>query len=113
MTSCWAYGAPLGAGDALDWGGDWNGNIPRSNLLPDLDRDAYSQIVRLAAAGRHGGRQVDWGAWAIRVTGPELRSFILDLYGARPAPPEAAELYLRHADSMRDGEVIALVACEL
>ncbi|MDB5719769.1 MAG: hypothetical protein JWP15_387, partial [Alphaproteobacteria bacterium] len=29
------------------------------------------------------------------------------------APPEAAELYLRHADSMRDGEVIALVACEL
>ena len=78
MPMKWSYLAKLGPGEALDWGGD----IPATGwILPDLeDTKVYLKIRELARAGRYSGRQVDWGAMAIRVNGDELLAVLAECY---------------------------------
>jgi len=112
MTQRWAYVGDLGAGGALDWGGDNSGNIPVGGRLPDLGSDAFWAILRLADAGKYEGRQVDWGAWAIKVNGPQLREVLGAIYGHdRPSPVVAQ--YLALADALGATRFMALVAAEL
>jgi hypothetical protein len=111
VTQLWAYAARLPEGGALDWGGTWNGNTPGHDfrLLPDLRSDAHGVIARLARAGAYQGRQIDWGAFAIKVDGNGLR----EVMGLIRDPGPHSPIYLALAESLAPGEEIALVACEL
>jgi hypothetical protein len=113
MTSYWAYGVALSPGQLLDWGGTWDGNIPKSDLLPELDHKAYEAIAGLARRGEHNGVKVDWGAWAIRVNAPELHELVVSIYGKPPACGPAAARYIEFAGSMSADQQFALIACEL
>jgi hypothetical protein len=53
-------------------------NLPR-RLIP---AEAYADLpvsvfylMRLIEEKRHEGRQIDWGAWALKMTGAQLRDF--------------------------------------
>ena len=98
-------------GGALDWGGTWSGNTPgrEHRLLPDLNGDAYRVVVQLASKGLYQGRQVDWGAFAIKVDGTALRE-VMGLI--RDAGPHSRD-YMALAETLAPGEEIALIACEL
>ncbi len=115
MTQRWAYVGKLGPGEALAWGGDNNGNIPVSGWLKDLHSEAFWAIMRLADEGHYQGRQVDWGAWALKVNGPELRQVLQRIYGdeklAAPWPVLAS--YLALAEELGEARYVAFVAAEL
>lgn len=79
MTMRWSCVGRLGPRGALGWGGDWGGNVPASGTLPDIeDTRVYRQIRGLAQEGQYEGRRVDWGAYAIKVNGPELMSVLTE-----------------------------------
>lgn len=111
MTQRWAFAGELGPNDALDWGGTWSGNVPKS-ILPDLGSDAFWVIMRLAADGPFEGKQIDWGAWALRLNGPQLRDVLTRIYGADLSPARTAP-YAALADELGENKFIALVAAEL
>ena len=115
MTQRWAYVGDLGLGGALDWGGTHSGNIPTSGRLRDLDSTAFWKIMDLAEKREFEGRQVDWGAWALKVNGPQLRQVLEAIYGAdrlkKPWPP--VDSYLALADELGAEQFVALVAAEL
>lgn len=105
----------LGPNNALDWGGTNSGNIPTGGRLRDLDSAAFWKIMDLAQNNQFEGRQVDWGAWALKVNGPQLKSVLEAIYGAerlkKPWPP--VDAYLALADELGDDQYVALVAAEL
>lgn len=115
MTQRWAYVGKLGPAEALDWGGNNDGNIPVSGWLKDLHSDAFWAIMRLANEGRYQGRQVDWGAWALKVNGPELKQVLEQIYGAEKLATPWLELkaYVDLADTLGDTNYVAFVAAEL
>lgn len=115
MTQRWAYVGKLGPGDALDWDGNNDGNIPVSGWLPDLHTDAFWAIMRLANEGQYQGRQVDWGAWAIKVNGTQLKQVLADIYGAEKVaqPWPVLKSYLDLADELGEANYVAFVAAEL
>jgi len=57
--------------DPLDWGGDWNGNVPdaKSPMFPphgggSLQEYPFPQLIDRISSGRFQGKQVDWvGGW--------------------------------------------------
>lgn len=112
MTQRWAYVGDLGEGGALDWGGSYSGNIPTGGRLPDLNSKAFWRVYRLAEDGAYAGRQLDWGAWGIKVNGPQLREVLISIYGealtVAPIPQ-----YLALADELGETQFIAFVAAEL
>jgi hypothetical protein len=112
MTSLWAYAAKLPPDGKLDWGGNWQGNIPpaQDRLLPDLGSAAFFIVADLATKGEYDGRQVDWGAHALKLDAPSLRA-VLALIGPRGGPH--MNDYSALADRLAPGEKIALVAAEL
>jgi hypothetical protein len=115
MTQRWAYVGALGPNGALDWGGTYSGNIPTGGRLRDLDSSAFWKILNLAQEHAYEGRQVDWGAWALKVNGPQLRQVMEAIYGAErlkvPRPP--LDSYLALADELGAEQFVALVAAEL
>lgn len=113
MTQRWAYVGDLGKDGALDWGGDYNGNIPTSGRLPDLGSDAFWAILGLVRDGAYEGRQVDWGAWAIKVNGPQLRQVLASIYGDTLTTAPLPAPYLALADELGPDRFIAFVAAEL
>ena len=112
MTQRWAYVGELGPGGALDWGGDWNGNIPKSGTLPELDSEAFWAILHLAEAGAYDGKKTDWGAWALKLNGPQMRDVLTRIYGADLSQPPLAA-YAQLAEELGADKYVALVACEL
>jgi hypothetical protein len=73
--------------DPLDWGGDWNGNVPdaKSPMFPphgggSLQEYPFSQLIDRISSGRFQGKQVDWGGWAAKVTKQEILDFIAEVY---------------------------------
>ena len=117
MTMRWSYIGALGKNGALDWGGDDSGNIPASGqFLPDWeDTKLYLRIRDHAREGRYAGKQVDWGAFAIKVTGPEMLSVLEDCYGDLCSLQEDSLLarYANFARSLGPEETVALVSCAL
>jgi len=113
MTQRWAYIGDLGKDGALDWGGDYNGNIPQGGRLPDLGSNAFWAIFGLARDGAYDGRQLDWGAWAIKVNGPQLRDVLTGIFGEALGASPAAAPYLALADELGADQFVAFVAAEL
>jgi hypothetical protein len=115
MTQRWAYVGELGPDGALDWGGTHTGSVPNSGRLKDLDGRAFWTVLRLAEEKQFEGRQTDWGAWAVKVNGPELRRVLEASYGVacmeKPWPP--VDDYLALAEELGDARYVALVAAEL
>lgn len=116
MTMRWSYLGALGPGDALDWGGDYSGNIPAAGTLPDIqDTSVYRQIRGLAQEGQFEGRQVDWGAWAIKVNGPELMSVLADCYGdlSDRDPKSVLGRHIQYAKKLGETKYVALISTEM
>ncbi len=112
MTFAWAFLAELDPLGSLDW----KGNLPGSLGLPKLGDYAFSTILDLAKAGKFAGRQVDWGAWAIKVNGPQLLE-VLDRCAAHRQfskdHEEKIEIYRTFASEIGNGKSVAFVAAEL
>ena len=55
------------------------GILPR-RLVPAKKWDSLSvsifYVIRLIEEGRHEGKQLDWGAWGLKMTGRELTEFL-------------------------------------
>jgi hypothetical protein len=112
MTFTWAFLAELDPQGSLEW----KGNLPRSLGLPKLGDYAFSTILELAKAGKFGGRQVDWGAWAIKVNGPQLQEVLDKCVTHRQFfkdHGEKIEAYRKFAGEIGEGNSVAFVAAEL
>lgn len=103
---------PLGPDDKLDWGGDWTCNIPPTGqILPELmDNAVYSAIWRHASKGDYDGRQVDWGASAIKVNGPELISVLGHDPDETIDPESPLGRYIDVAQKLGPDKYVAFVA---
>jgi hypothetical protein len=117
MTMRWSYIGELGPNDRLDWGGDNTCNIPVSGqFLPDWnDNSLYFRIKQFADCGEFEGRQIDWGAWAVKVNGPELQRILSDCYGDLDAvkPDVLLGRYVSFAKELGEDHRVALVACAM
>ena len=81
MPMRWSYLGRLGEGAELDWGGGDYPNVPVP-ALPELHETKLYMIIRgLAREGAHEGREVGWGASAIKVNGPEILEILRSVYG--------------------------------
>jgi hypothetical protein len=107
VTVFYLYVGELGADAALDWGGEFGrGNTPEriGPWLPTLGRDlALSRII----TDELGGRRVDWGAVAARVSVEQLRRFAAQFYGDA-APVEVTGF----VEALDPGRSYALVLME-
>ncbi len=114
MTERWIYIGELGENGALDWGGDPNlGNIPK-HLQPSIyGDDGFWIVVRLVDSGEFEGGKIDWGAWALKLNGPQLREVLTRVFSAGIWPKQAIDDYVAFADKLGPGEYVALVAAEL
>jgi hypothetical protein len=57
------------------------GNLPQRVLPQPRTASlgiAMFEVMRLTEEGVYEGRQIDWGAWALRMTGRQLRDFFAD-----------------------------------
>ena len=113
----WSYIGALGKDGALDWGGDYSGNVPASgHYLPDAeDTNLYRWIKRYAEEGAFQGRQIDWGAHAIKVNGPEMLRVLEEAYGSLEEvnPKTILGKYAAFARKLGTENYIAMVAAEL
>lgn len=115
MTMTWSYLGKLGAGGELDWGGNQHSNIPVP-ILPDLQETKIYMIIRgLAREGAHSGREVDWGASAIKVIGPEILNILRSVYGdlERFKPKDTIGKYVEFARQLGSEKFVAFIAAEL
>src|SRR5262245_21896472 len=79
------------------------GNLP-DRVLPETWRSlgvTTSRLWRLVDSGAYQGRQIDWGAWAVMMTGRQLQDFCA-------ADPEKSALVAR----LEPERVYLLVAAE-
>ncbi|WP_221792223.1 hypothetical protein [Aquisediminimonas sediminicola] len=117
MTMRWSYIGQLGENGALDWKGNYSGNIPvGGRFLPDWNDTAlYLKIRDLARDGRYHGAQVDWGAFAVKVNGTELLSILDECYGPVEEMKSDTLLarYISFAERLGAGNYVALVSCEI
>jgi hypothetical protein len=113
------------AADPFDWGGDWNGNTPTegSPFFPPTGNPLpFDRLLDKIWKGEFPGRQVDWGAWAAKVTKRQILAFIPECYGDtnRGGNPKVMEhLYgafeelMAYVRALPDDGSYALVAEEL
>lgn len=114
--------------DPLDWGGTWNGNTPKKRgpsfppaHVPYL-REPFLQLKQRIADGVFSGKQVDWGAWAAKVSKAQILAFIAEIYGGDPTyedPNNTPHLYEQmqklqdYLASLAEDRLYALVGAEL
>jgi hypothetical protein len=61
---------------------DWayrTGNLPRRVVPPEPGESLgvdVSGVIRLTEAGPYEGKQIDWSAWGLKMTGAQLRAFL-------------------------------------
>ncbi len=117
MPMRWSYLANLGPDDKLDWGGSWSGNIPASgHVLPDIeDTGVYLKIRDHARSGNYEGVEVDWGAYAIKVNGPDLLQILSECFAKIDTmrPDSIIGRYVTYAKSLGHDKYIALLSVEL
>ena len=113
----WSYIGALGKDGGLDWGGNDSGNIPASgHYLPDAeDTKLYLTIKGYAQEGAFEGRQIDWGAHAIKVNGPEMLRVLEEAYGSTDGvdPKTLLGRYAAFARKLGTEKYMALVAAEM
>ena len=113
----WSYVGSLGKDGALDWGGNDSGNIPVSgSFLPDWqDIKLYRWIKGYAQEGAFEGRQVDWGAFAIKVNGPEMLRVLEEAYGNTEGVDRKDLLgkYAAFAHKLGTENYVAMIALEM
>lgn len=112
-----SYLGKLGPEGKLDWGGSWTGNIPAAgHILPDNnDITIYQNIKEHACRGDYEGDQVDWGAYAIKVNGPDLLNVLSECYGdLRVVDPNSLKgRYVNYAETLGSNHYVAFIATEL
>ena len=113
MTTRDVYVGELGAGDALDWGGEpRTGNLPTriGPFFPGYGatRNPHETLIHFIDSGVLKGRKVDWGAYAAKITTTELKLFSENCYG--PRVPKDVVAFIASLDAARS---YALVACEI
>ena len=127
MTYYDVYIGKLAEGpDPLDWGGDWNGNVPTREspfFPPGTGSEApFFQLISRITDGRLPGKQVDWGGWVAKASKAEILNFISEVYRDdgwytdRTAMPHLYGRFqelLSYVRGLPDGEFYALVASEL
>ena len=113
----YSFVGALGKEGALDWGGDFSGNIPASHcFLPDWwDTKLYLTIRGYAREGGYEGCQVDWGAFAIKVNGPEMLTILEECYGSMDEVDPKALLgkYADFARKLGTANYVALISTEM
>ena len=113
----WSYVGALGKDGALDWGGNDSGNVPVSGrFLPDWDdTKLYLRIRGYAKEGGCEGRQVDWGAFAIKVNGPQMLTVLEECYGSTDAvdPKTLLGKYAAFARKLGTERYVALISAEM
>lgn len=85
MTSYSVFVGRLGEGpDPLDFGGDWNCNLPTGGspqFPPSTSlKQPFSHLLAQIENGILLGKQVDWGAWAAKVSKVEILQFLSEAY---------------------------------
>ena len=104
-------------GDAADpgftWEPDdnqWQGNSPQriSEFFPESSSRPYYELKKRIASGEMDGKQVDWGAWAAKVTKGQIQDFLKDCY-----PTEQHQEVLKLVEKMDVDKLYLLVASEL
>lgn len=111
MTMGRSYLGKLGAGRELEWGG----SVPVP-ALPELHETKLYLIIRgLAREGAHQGREVDWGASAIKVNGPEIMDILESFYGDLRKVGRTGSLakYVKFARQLGIEGFAAFIAAEL
>jgi hypothetical protein len=56
------------------------GNVPR-RILPEQSQTlgvGVDFMRRMIKEDRYGARQLDWGAWGLKMTGAEIRELLID-----------------------------------
>jgi hypothetical protein len=117
------------APDPLDWGGDWNGNVPdaKSTMFPPhgggmMAEYPFSQLIEKISNGKLPGKQVDWSGWAAQVTKQEILEFIDEVYRGdqwyidpklMPHLYENMQNLMAYVRSLPEDGAFALVATEL
>ena len=111
MTMRWSYLGRLGEGSELDWGG----SVPVP-ALPELHETKLYMIIRgLAREWAHEGREVDWGASAIKVNGPEILEILESVYGdlGNVRGSGALAKYVKFARQLGTEGYAALIGAEM
>jgi hypothetical protein len=75
-----------------------SGNLPR-RVIPEQFASlgvGVDFMRRMIQEQRYGARQLDWGAWGLKMTGAELRELLIDLDTKAEvfAPLDAAKSYV-------------------
>jgi hypothetical protein len=112
----------------LDWGGDWNGNLPSvtSPYFPPHGAGSqaehpFFQLTSRITDGRFPGDQVDFGGWAAKVSKTEILDFIAEVYRGddwytdRKSMPHLYDQFqklLSYVRALPDDGLYALVASE-
>ena len=113
----WSYLGKLGPEGKLDWGGTWSGNIPATGwILPDIDDlKIYLKIRDHARNGNYEGLRVDWGAFAIKVNGPELLTVMSECHDDIESVDLESLLarYVSYAKSLGSKKYVAFLSVEL
>jgi hypothetical protein len=75
----------------------------------------YSKVCDLARQGLCDGRQVDWGAFAIKVNGPQLLAVLNEARGdpGNVDPDGVIGKYVAYARDLGSENFVALVSAEL
>ena len=58
-----------------------SGNLPRRLIPPEPYKSlgvGVSWVLQMIKEGRYDGRQLDWGAWGLKMTGREIRALLVD-----------------------------------
>jgi hypothetical protein len=103
-------------------GGDWSGNTAPMISPYFPPGDAHNRLFQKIQRGEYSGKQVDWGAWAARVSKQQILDFIEETYRDHNLYTDATlmpHLYAQMKESMglvnllpEDG-YFALVATKL
>jgi hypothetical protein len=115
MTMRWSYIGKLGGAGELNWGGNQYSNVPVP-VLPELHETKLYLIIRgLAREGAHEGREVDWGASAIKVNGPEILEILKSVYGDLENVRGSGALtkYVKFARELGSEGFAALIGAEM
>lgn len=93
-------------------GGDYSGNTPNriSPYFP-YGYETIKQIWKIIDSGQYDGKQLDWGAWGVKMDKQSLLMFIDDCR-KQHSPKDYRELYRFVNKKLESGVTYVLVGAE-